>query len=394
MRLVILSSGNPNDMKGVMNFVQQEAKSLIATSTKDISVDVYLIRRYFSFFFRLIHSRRIVFQEKHAHEIEIDGVLYHQIWEKYGFWENIIGNRIRKRIASNSLINKCKNEIGPFDAIISHNTVCHYIANKIIGERQKKHICVWHGSDINIDPYENELIMSATRESLVYADLNLFVSRALLIESKKILDIPQVDVLYTGPSHFFKRFSAEDIMRFKEEFGLKCDVLLGFIGNIIDVKNVLTLPDIVARVKAMLPGKKVRLAIIGNGDLEHALLTKLKSSNIDFVYLGKQPPEMIPKIMNCLDVLILPSKNEGLPMVTLEALACGINVVASNVGGIKESIGEENCSDLDSEFVTNIANRICEILTSGIHPQPLPNIFSWDCAVKKIFDYLIPVNNG
>lgn len=394
MRLVILSSGNPTDMKGVMNFVQQEAKSLIATSTNDISVDVYLIRRYFSFFFRLIQSRRFVLQEKHAQEIDIDGVLYHQIWEKYGFWENIVGNRIRKRIASSSLIKKCKNEIGPFDAIISHNTVCHYIANKIIGDRKIKHISVWHGSDINIDPYESELMMSATTESLVYSDINLFVSQALLNESKKILDIPQVDVLYTGPSHFFKRFSAEDIMRFKEVFGFNCDVLLGFIGNIIDVKNVLTLPDIVARVKTMLPDKKVCLAIIGNGDLEQALLTKLKSSNIGFVFLGKQSPEMIPKIMNCLDVLILPSKNEGLPMVTLEALACGVNVVASNVGGIKESIGEANCFDLDSEFTTNMANRISEIVRTGIHPQPLPKHFSWDCAVKKIYDYLIPVNNG
>ena len=47
--------------------------------------------------------------------------------------------------------------------------------------------------------------------------------------------------------------------------------------------------------------------------------------------------------MNCIDVLLLPSRNEGLPLVTLEALKCGASVLGSEVGGIPEVIGREFC---------------------------------------------------
>ncbi len=388
MRLVIISSGNPSDMKGVMNFVQQEAKSLMS-SEKDLSVSVFLIRRYFSFLFKLINTRKIIFPKRGLNtSLVIDGVVYHQIWQKYGVWDNLIINKLCKRLISKGLVKKFEKAVGYCDAIISHNTECHIIANYLAKKRDVKHISIWHGSDINIDPFLNKMMMTATIKALRSADMNLFVSKALMKKAEDICITSNVDVLYTGPSQFFKPYNENEIVELKRQYGISGDVVLGFVGNVIDVKNVLVLPEIVLNVKKKMPDKDVRLVIVGNGDLERPLFSQLKENNIKYKFLGKQQPEAIPGIMNCLDILILPSKNEGLPMVTLEAMACGVKVVGSNVGGISESIGKENCFDLGPSFVQEISVRIVELVNTKNQSITLPSEFSWNNAIDKLYSYL------
>jgi glycosyltransferase involved in cell wall biosynthesis len=51
---------------------------------------------------------------------------------------------------------------------------------------------------------------------------------------------------------------------------------------------------------------------------------------------GRMSPEMVAKFMQAADVLCVPSNDEGVPNVILEAFACGLPVVATQVGGIQE----------------------------------------------------------
>ena len=89
----------------------------------------------------------------------------------------------------------------------------------------------------------------------------------------------------------------------------------------------------------------------------------------------------MPALMNCIDVLVLPSINEGLPLVCAEALRCGANVVGSDVGGIAEVIGHENVVPLGEGFERQMAEKVVEMLASRDskegYSQPLPTEISW-----------------
>ena len=89
----------------------------------------------------------------------------------------------------------------------------------------------------------------------------------------------------------------------------------------------------------------------------------------------------MPALMNCINVLVLPSLNEGMPLVTMEALNCGCNAVGSRVGGIPEILGEENTVPLGQDFTSQMAQKICEFLLEP-KDQLHGRGFGWDATAR------------
>ena len=117
--------------------------------------------------------------------------------------------------------------------------------------------------------------------------------------------------------------------------------------------------------------------------MEHIdLSTRTKVS-----FLGNVPAEDMPTLMNCIDVLVLPSLNEGLPLVCAEALRCGANVVGSDVGGIAEVIGADNVVPLGDGFVQQIAGKIVTMLNDRPQ-QSVPEDISWAKTTAREISYL------
>ena len=87
-------------------------------------------------------------------------------------------------------------------------------------------------------------------------------------------------------------------------------------------------------------------------------------------------------MLNCVDLLVLPSSLEGLPLVVIEALSCGAHVVATNVIGTAEAVGRENAIDLGDNFVDRFTDRAVLLLRGGVE-QKLPPEVSWTATAEK-----------
>ena len=93
-----------------------------------------------------------------------------------------------------------------------------------------------------------------------------------------------------------------------------------------------------AVIRAMREVSDAELLVAGEGPERDSLAAEATGGRVRF--LGAIPHVEMPGLLNAADVLALPSEYEGLPTVALEALACGVPVVATPVGGVPSVVTE------------------------------------------------------
>ncbi len=125
--------------------------------------------------------------------------------------------------------------------------------------------------------------------------------------------------------------------RVRRELGIDADAwVIGTVGRIAPEKNQALL------VQAMAPllGPKVRLVIAGDGPLLTALTERVGSLGVagSVHLLGARKD--VPDILNALDTFALSSDTEGLPLVVPEAMATGLPVISTAVGGVPSVIDD------------------------------------------------------
>ena len=135
----------------------------------------------------------------------------------------------------------------------------------------------------------------------------------------------------------------------------KYDII--FIGRISEQKNLESL------LKA-LKGSKYKILVIGNGILKEKLLNEY-GSDINIKWLDAIPNYDIPMYMNQSKLFILPSFYEGHPKILIEAMSCGMIVLASNVEGNNEIIQDGINGFLCEPSAKNIEKTINEIFISS-----------------------------
>ena len=112
--------------------------------------------------------------------------------------------------------------------------------------------------------------------------------------------------------------------------------LIGTVGRLTPVKGIPYLLD-AARI-LLREGANVKVLIVGEGSIRQDLLRQTRDLGVsdNVVFLGHR--EDTDVLLQALDIFVLPSLSEGIPMALLEAMAASRPIVASRVGGIPEII--------------------------------------------------------
>lgn len=119
-------------------------------------------------------------------------------------------------------------------------------------------------------------------------------------------------------------------------FSLPC-LIFGFVGRLEPQKD---LPNLLA-ASSLLRAQGVRfgVVIVGGGFLEADIRAQVRSLGLgEYVQMAGKRVDM-SHVMASFDAFVLPSSYEGLPLVLLEAMACGLPVVATRVGAVPELLG-------------------------------------------------------
>lgn len=183
-------------------------------------------------------------------------------------------------------------------------------------------------------------------------------------------------------------------MRLAQNLSEKETVVL-FVGRLEEVKQVDLLIDALTKVD---PKVQTRLFIAGDGSKGEGLknLTVRLGMERQVVFLGKISHDQLPAYYNMADMLALPSKIEGVPMVILEALACGIPVIATAVGGVPDLVTTgKNGVLLNNSTGNEIATAINTVSRVSWVPENISETVS-DCSsicaaghLLKIFQNLM-----
>jgi glycosyltransferase involved in cell wall biosynthesis len=194
-----------------------------------------------------------------------------------------------------------------------------------------------HGSDIlQLSLYPRR--SRGTVEALRQADGIIAVSHDLRERVVALGAGPdRVRVIYDGIDSELFHPGPRDAARARlaRETDLQGPVVL-FIGNLVPIKGLEVLIDAFARLAR--EGVDFTGLLIGQGSLRSRLEDRVARAGLRgrVRLLGPRPHDQLPDWYRAADLFVLPSYSEGVPIVLLEAAACGTPFVASRVGGVPE----------------------------------------------------------
>lgn len=198
------------------------------------------------------------------------------------------------------------------------------------------------------------LVRPLLRATAGWTDLALAVSHAVAGHAVTEYGLSQdrVQVLYNGidPAAFVAA-DPDAGRRWRSLHGIgEAEPVIGIVGRIVPLKGHARLIAQMPRILERFP--TARLVIVGDGPLRQDLEQRTHALGLQAAvrFVGQQ--DDMASVLAACDVVAVPSDQEGVSFVALEAMAAGKPVVASNVGGLREVLAGGECGvlvDVDDE---------------------------------------------
>jgi N-acetyl-alpha-D-glucosaminyl L-malate synthase BshA len=236
-----------------------------------------------------------------------------------------------------------------------------FLAKTMISPWCLKIVTTLHGTDITLvgsDPS----YLPMTRFSIEQSDAVTAVSQWLRRQTIQFFHTKRpIEVIpnFVDPDRF--RPGAKPGLR--ERFAPGGQPIMMHVSNLRPVKRTRDLLDIVAFVRAK---TEVKLIIVGDGPDRPILEESARKRHMDddIVFLGNYAN--IEELLPAADVLLLPSASESFGLVALEAMSCGVPVIASDVGGLPEVVEHgKNGYLFEVGDAGAMAEGVVEIMTDG-----------------------------
>ena len=123
----------------------------------------------------------------------------------------------------------------------------------------------------------------------------------------------------------------------KSKFKIPEDkIVLGYVGRLIELKGIVPFIKALSNYKNEFNDSLILL--VGSGEQEREIKNTIKELGLSELFILTGNQENVEAIYSIIDVFLLPSTYEGLPMVILEAMSYKLPVVSMDVGSIKEIV--------------------------------------------------------
>ena len=283
-----------------------------------------------------------------------------------------------------------------YSLVHSHSPIGGVMA-RITGSKYRKHglaaIYTAHGfhfhkssSKLNwMIYYPIELLLSYKTDVLLTINSEDYDLAKRKFKSKKVVYIPSIGVnLDSINSQFINVIKKRNEMRVKSGA-----FVLVSVGELNDNKNHIT----IIRALSKLTNSNFCYFICGKGPLSDQLQREVEMLQLNdkVKILGYR--EDVIEILKMADLFVFPSKREGLGMAALEAMACGLPLLTSDVHGINDySINGYSgfkCEPLDVDGFSNLIDRVMNLDIDKLNEMKKNNLHTIKKYDRKIVNVLM-----
>ncbi len=213
------------------------------------------------------------------------------------------------------------------------HAVCAILGKQMSGT-DVKIVTTLHGTDITVLGYDPSLT-AAIRYGIEQSDSVTAVSNALVEQTYDLIK-PNKDIETVYNFIDERIYHKVDGLSLKEEYGIQEDEkVLIHVSNFRAVKRVQDVVKAFSMIEKRVPSK---LLLVGDGPEKTLICQMVKELGLKekVLFLGKQ--DSLEELYSISDLKLLLSQKESFGLVALEAMACGVPCIGTNIGGIPEVI--------------------------------------------------------
>ena len=241
------------------------------------------------------------------------------------------------------------------------HAVCAVLARDM-AEQNVGIVTTLHGTDISVLGYDSSLT-GAIRYGIEKSDVVTAVSDSLKDETYRLIKPNQkIETIYNFVDE--REYVPSKTANLKSYFNIQEDEkVVIHVSNFRKVKHVEEVVSSFAYIRKEMPSK---LLLVGDGPEMNNIIKQVESLGLvkDVLFLGKQ--DNVSELYSISDLKLLLSEKEAFGLVLLEAMACGVPCIGTNVGGIPEVIDHgENGYIAPLNDVEAVACYALQILTNN-----------------------------